>query len=198
MRTGHDVAEQAEELIERISRGDRDALVHLFEQNRTSLLSFIRAMTSDHGLAEEILQDTLYAVWTGAGAFGRASSGRTWLFGIARRRARDQLRKRAGPIVGLQALETLPSQDPEPDDQMFANERSDTLARLIGELAPAHKEALILTFIQGFSYQETADVLGVPIGTVKSRLFGAKRALRGLLDQSDRALRPTRPEESRQ
>jgi RNA polymerase sigma-70 factor (ECF subfamily) len=188
---------QAEELIERISHGDREALIDLFEQNRFALLSYIRAMTPDHGLAEEILQDTLYAVWTCAGKFEGASSGRTWIFGIARRRARDQLRKRALPLIGLQALETLPSRDPEPDDQVFANEGSNRLASLIGELSPAHREALILTFVQEFSYRETADVLGVPIGTVKSRLFGAKRELRELLERSGRPTRPENTEETR-
>jgi RNA polymerase sigma-70 factor (ECF subfamily) len=100
------LVEQPEELIERISRGDRDALVDLYEQNRWSLLS-LRVMTADNGLAEEILQDTLYAVWTGASRFQGRSSSRTWLFGIARRRARDLLRRRSRPMVELATVECI-------------------------------------------------------------------------------------------
>jgi DNA-directed RNA polymerase specialized sigma24 family protein len=74
------LVEQPEELIERISRGDRDALVDFYEQNRRSLLSSLRVMTADNGLAEEILQDTLYAVWTEAGRFQGRSRSRLRLF----------------------------------------------------------------------------------------------------------------------
>jgi RNA polymerase sigma-70 factor (ECF subfamily) len=179
------LVEQPEELIERISQGDRDALVHLYEQNRRSLLSYLRVMTADNGLAEEILQDTLYAVWTGAGRFQRRSSGRTWLFGIARRRARDLLRKRSVSTVDLAVVEVVPSRDPDPDDLVLASENAEALTSAIGELAPLHREALILTFVHGLSYQEIAEVLGVPVGTVKSRLFAAKRALRARLDESE-------------
>lgn len=79
----------------------------------------------------------------------------------------------------------MPSQDPDPDDLVLASENAEALTSAIGELAPLHREALILTFVHGLSYQEIAEVLGVPMGTVKSRLFAAKRALRARLDESE-------------
>jgi RNA polymerase sigma-70 factor, ECF subfamily len=186
------VAEQADGLISRISRGDREALDCLFEQNRHALLSYLRAITSDHGLAEEILQDTLFAIWAGAGTFQGNSSARTWMFAIARRRARDVLRKRAVPTTDLRALDAVPSREPDPSDQAIASACEDRLVELIGELSIEHREALLLIFVHGFSYQELAEVLGVPIGTVKSRLFAAKRALRERLGGDRHAERAPR------
>jgi RNA polymerase sigma-70 factor (ECF subfamily) len=176
------VVERTEELIARISKGDRHAPVRLFEENRHALLSYLRAITSDHGLAEEILQDTLFAVWTGAGTFQGSSSARTWMFAIARRRARDLLRKRVLPTTDLRVLDAVPSREPDPFDLAIAAEREDRLVQTIGALSAEHREALLLTFVHGFSYQELSEVLVVPIGTVKSRLFAAKRALRERLE----------------
>ena len=92
------------------------------------------------------------------------------------------LRKRAVPTTDLRALDAVPSREPDPSDQAIASAREDRLVELIGELSIEHREALLLTFVHGFSYQELAEVLGVPIGTVKSRLFAAKRALRERLE----------------
>jgi RNA polymerase sigma-70 factor (ECF subfamily) len=179
------VVERAEELITRISQGDREALTDLYEQNRQSLLSYLRLLTSDNGLAEEILQDTLLAVWAGASNFGGRSSGRTWLFSIARRRARDLLRRRAVPLADLSVLTTIPSREPEPADAVMAGETTDALTNAFGRMSPAHQEVLNLTFVHGLSYQELSEVLNIPIGTVKSRLFSAKRELRERLNESE-------------
>src|SRR4051812_40063045 len=116
-----------DELITRISSGDRDALIDLYEHHRRPLLSYLRLLTSDSGLAEEILQDTLFAVWNGAGTFGGRSCGKTWLFGIARRRAGAVPRKRRLPLVELTVLERTASHEPEPDDLVLANEQAEAL-----------------------------------------------------------------------
>lgn len=182
---GSQVVEQAEELIARISRGDPEALQDLYERNRRPLLSYLRVMTSNNDLAEEILQDTLYAVWTSADGFSGKSSGRTWLFAIARRRARDLLRKRSIPVVDIAVLETLPTTSPEPDDIVLAIESAEAMTRAFDRISDPHREILILTFVHGLSYRELAGVLGIPIGTVKSRLFAAKRELRAALNESE-------------
>jgi RNA polymerase sigma-70 factor (ECF subfamily) len=179
------VINREEELIARISTGDRDALIDLYEHQRRPLLSYLRLLTSDNGLAEEILQDTLFAAWNGADAFSGRSSGRTWLFGIARRRARDLLRKKQFRVVDLAFLETTPSREPEPDDVVLANEQAEALTSAFGRLSSQHQEALSLLFIHGLSYDEISEVMSVPIGTVKSRIFAAKRALRAGLEQSE-------------
>jgi RNA polymerase sigma-70 factor (ECF subfamily) len=178
------VVERADKLIARVSRGDRDALTELYEENQRPLLSYLRVLTSDNTLAEEILQDTLYAVWTGASGFAGRSNGRTWLFGIARRRARDLMRKRSMAFEDIVTFESMPAIEPEPDDVVMALESADAMVSTFERMSLAHREVLLLTFVHGLSYQELSEVLGIPLGTVKSRLFAAKRELRAKLNGS--------------
>lgn len=170
-------------LLGRIARGDRGALAELYSQYQRPLFRYLCQLTPDRGLAEEILQDTLVAVWQGAGSFAGRSSLRTWLFGIARRQAHNTLRKRGLPLAGEDALAELSDPDPMPEEQVLARADADELARKIAQLAPVHREALTLCFVNGLTYDEIAQVVGIPEGTVKSRLSNAKRALRQLLNQ---------------
>lgn len=170
------------ELIARIAAADRDALAELYTRHQRPLMGYLMTFTQDHGLAEEVLQDTLLAVWRGAPSFERRSSGRTWLFGIARRQALGQLRRRRLPLAGPNEIETAPADSPSPEDTALANIAGEELEQQIASLAAVHREVLMLTFGAELSYSELAGVLGVPLGTVKSRLSNAKRALRARLE----------------
>lgn len=173
--------------IARIAAGDRQALAHLYMRHRQALFSYLLQLTPDYGLAEELLQDTLVAVWRGAHSFEGRSSVRTWLIGIARRQAHNTLRQRGLPLADLSELDETPAADLEPEDAALANAARDELSEAIRQLLPLHREVLALIFVQQLSYQETAQVLGVPMGTVKSRLNHAKRALRALLRSAEGA-----------
>jgi RNA polymerase sigma-70 factor, ECF subfamily len=172
--------EPVDGLIERIAAGDRDALADLYDEFRRPLLSYLTLLTRDRELAEEILQDTLLAVWSGAPGFTRRSSVKSWLFGIARRRARDTLRPRAFQWVDIDTIE-VPHRGPETEGAALASIAGDELTGAILRLSPPHQEILVLTFVHGLSYHELTAVLGIPIGTVKSRLNGARQALRILI-----------------
>jgi RNA polymerase sigma-70 factor (ECF subfamily) len=144
-------------------------------------------LTPDYGLAEELLQDTLVAVWKSAGSFAGRSSVRTWLIGIARRQAHNTLRQRKLPLVDLAELEYLPAQDPEPEAFLLANVRRVELEQTFRLLHSVHREILVLIFFEELSYQEAAHVLEIPVGTIKSRLSNARRALRALLQAREDA-----------
>lgn len=173
------------QLIRRIARGERQALSELYARHQRALFAYLLQLTPDYGLAEELLQDTLVAVWKSARSFEGRSSALTWLIGIARRQAHNTLRQRRIPLADLSELEYLPANDLEPEEAMLANVARDELAQAFCQLAPVHREVLLLTFVQEFSYQETATILDVPLGTVKSRLSNARRALRALLDAKE-------------
>jgi RNA polymerase sigma-70 factor (ECF subfamily) len=175
------VADDNRQVVERIARGDRGALAELYTAYQVPLFRYLLGLTADRGVAEEILQDTLLAVWKSAGTFEGRSSVQTWLIGIARRQAHNTLRKRALPRADLAELELLPDRGPDPEDEVLARAARDDLAEAIRRLAPVHREILTLTFNQGLSYSEMARICGVPEGTIKSRLSNAKRALRALL-----------------
>lgn len=169
-------------LLKRIARGDRQALSELYSRHQQALFAYLLQLTPDYGLAEELLQDTLVAVWKSARSFEGRSSVLTWLIGIARRQAHNTLRQRKIPLADLTELESLPAPDLEPEASALAGVAREELAQAFRQLAPVHREVLLLTFVQELSYQETATALAIPVGTVKSRVSNARRALRALLD----------------
>ncbi len=168
-------------LIKRIGRGDWQALSELYARYQRPLFAYLLQLTPDYGLAEELLQDTLVAVWKSARNFEGRSSVLTWLIGIARRQAHNTLRQRRIPLADLSAVESMPASDLEPEEVALAGVARAELTEAFRRLAPVHREVLVLTFVQELSYQETATILDVPLGTVKSRLSNARRALRTLL-----------------
>lgn len=170
------------QLVLRIARGDRQALSELYARYQRPLFAYLLQLTPDYGLAEELLQDTLVAVWKSARSFEGRSKVLTWLIGIARRQAHNTLRQHKLPLADLAELEDMPATDLEPEECALASVAREELARTLRQLAPVHREVLLLIFVQEFSYQETATILEVPVGTVKSRLSNARRALRALLD----------------
>jgi RNA polymerase sigma factor (sigma-70 family) len=168
--------------IRRIAAGDREALTELYLRYRQPIFRYLLQLTPDRGLAEELLQDTLVAVWRSAQGFAGRSSAQTWLLGIARRQAHNTLRQRGVALADAAELETLPASEPGPEATALASAARAQLASAFDQLAAVHREVLALTFVEGLSYQQIASVLGVPVGTVKSRLSNARRALRTLLD----------------
>src|SRR5579871_5883381 len=175
-------AANEQQVIHRIARGDREALADLYARYQRMLFTYLLQLTPDYGLAEEILQDTLVAVWKSASRFEGRSSVQTWLIGIARRQAHNTLRQRKLPLADETELAELVSNEPEPESSTLATLACDELTDAFRQLTPLHREVLALIFVQEFSYQETASILDVPVGTVKSRLSNARRALRALLD----------------
>lgn len=172
-------------LLARIATGERAALGELYARHGASLLGYLLSLTADQGLAEEVLQDTLVAVWRSAARFGGKSTVRTWLIGVARRQAHNALRRRGLPLAEAATLDALaerPAPDPTPEDAVLADADRAALADAIRRLPTAQREVLALVFGQDLSYQEAADAMGIPVGTVRSRLHHAKRALRTLLD----------------
>ncbi len=174
-------------LIRRIAHGDRQALTDLYLRHRQALFHYLLQFTSDDGVAEELLQDTLVAVWKNARSYKGDARVLAWLFGIARRRACKRLRRRELPQADLAELETVPAEDPEPEAALLASVTRAEIAAALAQLAPQHREALLLAFVHELSYAEIAAVLEVPLGTVKSRLNHAKRSLRAVLRAGEEA-----------
>lgn len=177
------------QLVKRIAAGDRQALTELYVRHKQPLFKYLLQLTPDHGLAEEILQDTLVAAWKSASSFEGRSTVRTWLIGIARRQAHNALRARCLPIVEESEAElaALPALDPQPEDIMLASATREKLVAAFKQLALVHREVLVLILVEELSYQEAATILEIPIGTIKSRLSNAKRVLRTLLSSREEA-----------
>jgi len=171
------------QLLRRIGQGDEDAMTAFYREHGRVVLAQIQLVAGERVLAEEILQDTMLAVWRGAGSFRGESSARSWVIAIARRQTRDRLRARRLRVVDDAFLADQPSSSPGPE--AMALDRAD-LAEVMGairQLAPAHREVLGLAFGSGLSLPEVAGVLEIPVGTVKSRLSAARTALSRILSE---------------
>lgn len=161
-----------------VCNSDRDALARLYERHREGLFGFILRVTSyDRMLAEEVLQDTLLAVWFHAASFAGNSQVRTWIYSIARRNALSKLRKKRPDPVDPEAAIPVIDTGPSPDDDALARVEAGVLNGLIDRLPEQLRVILVLAFVEDMPYPEISEVLDVPIGTVKSRVSRARAAL---------------------
>src|SRR5258708_34928339 len=104
------------QLLKDIAGGDRQAISELYARYQRLLFNYLLQLTPDYGLAEELLQDTLVAIWKSASSFGGRSSVQTWLIGVARRQAHNTLRQRKISLVNESEVEELAAVEPEPED----------------------------------------------------------------------------------
>jgi RNA polymerase sigma-70 factor, ECF subfamily len=139
------------ELLRLIGRGDEGAMTEFYRQHGRVVLAQILLVVGECALAEEILQDTMLAIWRGAGSFRGESSVRSWVIAIARRQTRDRLRGRRLRVVDDAFLADQPSSGPGPE--LLALDRAELaeVTDAIRELAPVHREVLGLVFGSGLS-----------------------------------------------
>ena len=159
-----------EELMQAFKGGEALAFRELFDRYKNPIYGFVRRRVNDPGRAEEITQDVFLALVQQQKNYEVRASFRTFLYRIALNRVASERRKMA----------EAPALDPEVavgGDIGAVQQVREALARL----EPEQREIVMLREYQGLSYQEIAQVLNVPVGTVRSRLFRAKLALRELL-----------------
>ncbi len=165
-------------LLSRIADNDGEAFETLFDIYRPRLFTFLFRLTRSHGAAEELANDVLLTLWKDAGRFRGESKVSTWIFGIAYRQALAHLRKRKLKLVPLV----------EHDITGEANgaqlEREDWVRRGVEKLPPKQKLTVMLVYFLGLSCEETAKASGVPVNTVKTRMFHARRKMKRYLVMS--------------
>jgi RNA polymerase sigma-70 factor (ECF subfamily) len=167
-------------LLGAIAQGDVHALSKLYQRHALTLLNFLLLEIGERHLAEEVLQDIMFAVWNQAGQFRGDSQVKTWLFAIARRQALKARQRRLTPIY-----EPLEREIEIPDTKSTTENFSEqeALVQAIDKLPADQQEALELVFYGGLSGQEAADRIGIPLNTLKSRLQRAKANLRRLMGE---------------
>lgn len=170
------------DLLRQVARGDEPALRALVERHTAWLQLRLRRRTPDEELAATVLQDTFVAVWRSAGRYRGDGDVGAWLWGIAIRRLISRLRERSGPQpVGAAALAALsPAVRSAEDELLLAVEHGDVGTALRG-LSPELRQAIQATVVDGLTAREAARLLGIPTGTVKSRVRIAKSRLRAQL-----------------
>src|SRR5215472_10268707 len=175
-------------LLRRIGQGDEDAMAAFYREHGRVVLGQILLVTGERVLAEEILQDTMLAVWRGASSFRGESSVRSWVIAIARRQTRDRLRGQRLRVVDDAFLADQPGSNPGPEVMALDRAELAEVKGAIQRLTSAHREVLGLLFGSGLSLPEVADALEIPVGTVKSRLSAARTALNRILNEKGQNL----------
>jgi RNA polymerase sigma-70 factor (ECF subfamily) len=171
------------QLLRRIGQGDESAMATFYREHGRVVLAQVLLVSGERVLAEEILQDTMLAVWRGAGSFRGESSARSWVIAIARRQTRDRLRGRRLRLVDDAFLADQPGSGPGPEVMALDRAELAEVRGAIRELSPPHREVLGLVFGSGLSLPEVASVLEIPLGTVKSRLTATRAALSRILSE---------------
>ncbi len=181
-RDGEPARDDAQ-LLRRIGQADESAMAEFYRQHGRVVFAQILLVTGERTLAEEILQDTMLAVWRGARSFRGESSPRSWVIAIARRQTRDRLRGGRLQVVDDSFLADQPSPGPGPELRALDRAELAEVTEAIRQLTLLHREVLGLVFGTGLSLPEVASVLEIPVGTVKSRLSAARSALGRMLDK---------------
>jgi RNA polymerase sigma-70 factor (ECF subfamily) len=174
-----DSAERA--LLAQVAGGEQGALVALYQRYQRPLFVYLLRLLPDAGLAEEVLQDVIVAIWQGAASFAGRSRVSTWVFGIAHHQAVQAGRRRALPQVPAEDYGELDDAAQDAEHVTFTLALQEDIAFALERLSPIHRAALELVLAHGFSYEEAAMITAVPVGTVKSRVNQARRLMQRVL-----------------
>jgi RNA polymerase sigma-70 factor (ECF subfamily) len=169
--------------IQQIAAGDRDAFEKLYKAYAARLFRYLFSMIGDSSAAEELTNDVMVAAWKSAAKFRGESKPSTWLFGIAHHKALNELRRKPPLTVEIENASELATPGEGPEGAVRRASLEQTVRGALQELSPEHREVVELTFYQGLSYQEIAEIMQSPVNTVKTRMFYAKKRLQEVLER---------------
>jgi RNA polymerase sigma-70 factor (ECF subfamily) len=162
------------------------ALEEMFIAQRRRLRSFVRKRIGDENLAEDIVQQTFLGAYRSWKSFRGDSAPETWLFGIAMNLIRDLTSRSPGArikFVPEEEIEEEPAPELDPMHICMRAQFSQKLHHAVANLPEDMAKTLQLVAEEGMTYQQTADALGIPIGTVRSRISRARASLKTLMDK---------------
>jgi RNA polymerase sigma-70 factor (ECF subfamily) len=188
-----------EELLGRLRDGERDVFGHLVRRYERELYGYLRRYLGDDELAADVFQNTFLAVFTKIAQYEPGRPGRPWLYAIATNQAIDALRRKGrraertvdplAPTAGEAAdngrplFDLLAAKDADPADLADAAETRRRVRAAVDDLPDLLRQVVVLAYFQGLKYQEVADALDIPVGTVKSRLHAAVAKLAAAWEQ---------------
>ena len=178
-----------EALVALVARGDEDALAELYDRVGRIAYGIAYRILRDERLAEDAVQDAFLAVWRSAATFrAERAKARTWIVTLAHRRAVDVVRReerrRAEPLDVAARQEPADPGGSAEDEAWLGFERT-RVQQALRALPDTQREAIELAYYGGYSQSELAERLGLPLGTIKSRMFAGLARLREVLDEAD-------------
>lgn len=169
-------------LLGRVAEGDRDAFRRLYSHYHRRLHRFLMRLTRERQLTEEVINDTMMVVWQHAADFRGASRVSTWILGIAYRRALKTLER----TRNTNAQDIIVAAASVPDGALLdalsqGTETHDWIDSALAKLSSEHRMVIELAYFLGLSCEEIAEIVGCPLGTVKTRMFYGRERLRQVL-----------------
>lgn len=182
-----DIKELADhQLLARFGQGDEEAFREIVNRYKNSLYSFLRQFLNQNELVEDVFQETFLQLFASRKSFDPSRPLRPWLFTIAANKAKDALRKaqrtttvsigslsNSDEVSFEDMLNSLTCAEGQPEDELERQEMAERVHQVISKMPDSLREILILAYFNKFSYKQMADILSIPIGTVKSRLHSA-------------------------
>jgi RNA polymerase sigma-70 factor (ECF subfamily) len=175
-----------EELIASIERKDMHALETFYDRHRVLAYSLAMRMLGNPNDAEDVVQETFLSVWRSAGTYrAERSSGRSWLLSIVHHRSIDRLRGRQSRVQGVALEEGMEI----PDRQDVWREVADLLTgevvqQALAKLPAEQRETIELAYYKGYTHSQIAELMSVPLGTVKGRMRIGLHKLKSVLEGS--------------
>jgi RNA polymerase sigma-70 factor (ECF subfamily) len=166
--------ETDEDLVRLVARGHTPAFEQLYTLYASAIYNYLLRLIGEPTAAEEVLQDVFMVLWRNAHSFRAEAKVKTWLLRIAHHQAVSWLRRQR-PTAWPH--EEWPADDDPLDEHMAQRWQIAQVRAAVSALSPKHRAVIELTFAHGLSYAEIAQVMGCPVGTVKSRMSYALRAL---------------------
>lgn len=184
----HDQSVSDADLLRRHLEGDPQAFAAIINRHRRELFNFLAKFLGDLALAEDVFQETFLQLYLSAATFDQERRLKPWLFTIATNKARDALRnrtrKQAAPLDAAIAGEDdqrgtfadlIPSDIPSPQENVQNQETREIVQTIVGRMPENLRAVLLLAYFHELPYRDVADILHLPLGTVKSRLHAAVR-----------------------
>lgn len=165
------VDESDEELVARVSRGDRDAFAAMFQRYAGRVKSYLMRLGAPPAVAEDLAQDAMVAVWRRASSFDPARAKvSTWVFVISRNAWIDKLRRERVELSYRETVDEPFDGEEAPDDAVERTQTEAQMQEALATLSDEQKQVVRLAFFEDKPHSEVATVLKLPLGTVKSRL----------------------------
>lgn len=162
------------DLIAKTARGDQEAFSRLYDQSSPQIYGLILRVVNEPQIAEEVTMDVYVQVWKQAQSYNvNRGTPMGWLVTLARSRAIDRLRSgrlERAHVTGIEEVGRLASDEANPEDQSSGRQRAEIVRNALASLPYEQRESLMLAYFGGYSQSEISEHLGIPLGTVKTRI----------------------------
>jgi RNA polymerase sigma-70 factor (ECF subfamily) len=178
-RSAQDTSDEA--LIDAIAKGDKQALQVLFGRHNVRVYRFVLRFLNDEAAAEDMVSEVFFDVWRQADRFERRSQVSTWLMAIARNKALSVLRRRSTEELDEEVAEFIEDPSDNPEVSMQKRQQANVLQQCLTQLSAAHREIVDLVYYHEKTIEEVAEIISVPVNTVKTRMFYARKRIGELM-----------------